>query len=236
MKSKLFLFSLFTTALVQAQSWKAVEGRIMSQWAKEVNPENVWQEYPRPQFERAQWKNLNGLWDYAILKTNQIQPKRFQGKILVPFSFESPLSGVGKNISPEDKMWYKKSFTLSKNWKEKDVILHFEAVDYQCAVWVNDILVGTQMVTKGLDFRHVKLVGVLNADQLINFPDFRAHERSFQLLQQVAGRAGRTDTRGKVVVQTYNPYHTILQQVQYIHLSFHTIQLFFCMEVCLFLV
>jgi len=76
-----------------------------------------------------------------------------------------------------------------------------------------DILVGTQMVTKGLDFRHVKLVGVLNADQLINFPDFRAHERSFQLLQQVAGRAGRTDTRGKVVVQTYHPYHTILQQV-----------------------
>jgi primosomal protein N' (replication factor Y) len=76
-----------------------------------------------------------------------------------------------------------------------------------------DVLVGTQMVTKGLDFRHVKLVGVLNADQLINFPDFRAHERSFQLLQQVAGRAGRTDTRGKVIIQTYNPYHTILQQV-----------------------
>ena len=76
-----------------------------------------------------------------------------------------------------------------------------------------DILVGTQMVTKGLDFRHVKLVGVLNADQLINFPDFRAHERSFQLLQQVAGRAGRTDTRGKVVIQSYNPHHTILQQV-----------------------
>ncbi len=76
-----------------------------------------------------------------------------------------------------------------------------------------DILVGTQMVTKGLDFRHVKLVGVLNADQLINFPDFRAHERSFQLLQQVAGRAGRTDIRGKVIIQTYNPHHTILQQV-----------------------
>ena len=76
-----------------------------------------------------------------------------------------------------------------------------------------DILVGTQMVTKGLDFRHVKLVGVLNADQLINFPDFRAHERSFQLLQQVSGRAGRTDVRGKVIIQTYDPYHTILQQV-----------------------
>ena len=76
-----------------------------------------------------------------------------------------------------------------------------------------DILVGTQMVTKGLDFRHVKLVGVLNADQLINFPDFRAHERSFQLLQQVSGRAGRTDVRGKVIIQTFNPNHSILQQV-----------------------
>ena len=143
MNSKFFLFILLSTSFVQAQNWKAVEGKIMSQWAKKVNPENVWQEYPRPQFERAQWKNLNGLWDYAISKTNQIQPKRFQGKILVPFSFESSLSGVGKNIHPEDKMWYKRNFTLSENWKEKDVILHFEAVDYKCAVWVNDILVGT---------------------------------------------------------------------------------------------
>ena len=76
-----------------------------------------------------------------------------------------------------------------------------------------DILIGTQMLSKGLDFRNVKLVGVMNADTMLNFPDFRAHERSFQLIQQVAGRAGRTDVRGKVLVQTYNPYHTILQQV-----------------------
>lgn len=76
-----------------------------------------------------------------------------------------------------------------------------------------DILVGTQMVAKGLDFRNVTLVGVMNADALLNFPDFRAHERAFQLLQQVSGRAGRTEKRGKVLVQTYNPYHQILQQV-----------------------
>ena len=76
-----------------------------------------------------------------------------------------------------------------------------------------DILVGTQMLTKGLDFRYVKLVGVLNADQLINFPDFRSHERSFQLLQQVAGRSGRTDIRGLVLIQSFNPNHNILQQV-----------------------
>ncbi len=76
-----------------------------------------------------------------------------------------------------------------------------------------DVLVGTQMLTKGLDFRNVKLVGVMNADNLLNFPDFRAHERTFQLLQQVSGRAGRTKERGKVIIQTYNPYHQILQQV-----------------------
>ena len=76
-----------------------------------------------------------------------------------------------------------------------------------------DILIGTQMLAKGLDFRNVGLVGVMNADNLLNFPDFRAHERSFQLLLQVAGRAGRTKEQGRVFIQTYNPDHTILQQV-----------------------
>lgn len=76
-----------------------------------------------------------------------------------------------------------------------------------------DILIGTQMLTKGLDFRNVSLVGVMNADALLNFPDYRAHERSFQLLTQVSGRAGRTKKRGKVIIQTYNPFHQILKQV-----------------------
>ncbi|NNK75064.1 MAG: primosomal protein N', partial [Maribacter sp.] len=76
-----------------------------------------------------------------------------------------------------------------------------------------DILVGTQMLTKGLDFRNVNLVGIMNADSLLNFPDYRAHERSFQLMTQVAGRAGRTQKRGKVIIQSYNPYHQILKQV-----------------------
>ncbi|HBK71753.1 MAG TPA: primosomal protein N', partial [Flavobacteriaceae bacterium] len=76
-----------------------------------------------------------------------------------------------------------------------------------------DILVGTQMLSKGLDFENVSLVGVLNADNMLNFPDFRAHEKSFQLLVQVSGRAGRAKKRGKVAIQTFNPYHQILQQV-----------------------
>jgi len=76
-----------------------------------------------------------------------------------------------------------------------------------------DVLVGTQMLSKGLDFRKVRLVGIMNADNLLNFPDFRAHERSFQLMLQVAGRSGRTKNRGKVIIQTYNPEHQIVKQV-----------------------
>ena len=76
-----------------------------------------------------------------------------------------------------------------------------------------DILVGTQMVTKGLDFENVSTVGILNADQMMNFPDFRSHERSFQMMAQVAGRAGRNSKRGKVILQTYSPKHKIIQHV-----------------------
>ncbi|MFN8276348.1 MAG: primosomal protein N' [Chitinophagales bacterium] len=76
-----------------------------------------------------------------------------------------------------------------------------------------DILVGTQMVTKGLDFDHVSLVGIINADQALFFPGFRAHERAFQLMTQVGGRAGRRNTRGTVVVQTANPEHAVIRQV-----------------------
>jgi len=76
-----------------------------------------------------------------------------------------------------------------------------------------DVLVGTQMLAKGLDFDNVSLVGIMNADNMLYHPDFRAFERSFQMMTQVSGRAGRSEKRGKVIIQTYNPLHAIIQQV-----------------------
>src|SRR5690606_24558734 len=73
-----------------------------------------------------------------------------------------------------------------------------------------DVLIGTQMITKGLDFGNVSLIGIINADGIINFPDFRAYERAFSLFSQVAGRAGRRQNEGKVVIQTYSPKHRVL--------------------------
>ncbi|WP_026706393.1 replication restart helicase PriA [Flavobacterium soli] len=76
-----------------------------------------------------------------------------------------------------------------------------------------DILVGTQMLAKGLDFDNVSLVGIMNADNMLYHPDFRAFERSYQMMTQVSGRAGRSEKRGKVIIQTYNPDHNTIQQV-----------------------
>ena len=84
-----------------------------------------------------------------------------------------------------------------------------------------DILVGTQMVTKGLDFENVSTVGILNADNMLSFPDFRATERSYQLMAQVSGRSGRKLKRGKVIIQSYQPGHPVLTAVirhDYLHM------------------
>jgi primosomal protein N' (replication factor Y) len=90
----------------------------------------------------------------------------------------------------------------------------FEKIIHNLETRKTDILVGTQMVAKGLDFEHVALVGILNADNLINFPDFRAHERAYQLISQVSGRAGRKNKQGKVVIQTSQPEHILFNVIK----------------------
>ncbi len=89
----------------------------------------------------------------------------------------------------------------------------YETIIESFAAGKTDILVGTQMVTKGLDFDSVSLVGIFDADRMMHFPDFRSHERAFQMITQVSGRAGRREKRGKVIIQTSNPQHPLLQQI-----------------------
>lgn len=111
-----------------------------------------------------------------------------------------------KELYPDKSIARMDSDTTRGKYGFEKIITAFEQEEI-------DILVGTQMLTKGLDFRNVSLVGIMNADSMLNIPDFRAFERSYQLIAQVSGRAGRTEKQGKVLVQTYNPYHQILQQV-----------------------
>ena len=105
--------------------------------------------------------------------------------------------------------------TTSKKGKHEEIIKKFGEHEY-------DILVGTQMIAKGLDFPLVTLVGVINADASLNIPDFRSSERTFQLLSQVSGRAGRADKMGEVIIQTYNNNHySIVMASQHNYLSFY---------------
>ncbi len=111
-----------------------------------------------------------------------------------------------KNLFPDVKISRMDTDTTRKKDAFEDIIRHFEKGETQ-------ILVGTQMISKGLDFGNVSLVGILNADSMMNFPDFRAHERAYQLMAQVAGRAGRRQKRGEVILQTSHPEHPIIQAV-----------------------
>jgi beta-galactosidase/beta-glucuronidase len=132
------LFFLLLGSAVQAQqNWQIVPGKITTPWAEKVNPAQPLKEYPRPHLVRADWTNLNGLWEYAILpKQQQAIPDNTQGNILVPFAVESSLSGVGKTVGKDSVLWYKKLITASIK-KNKNTILHFGAVDWECQIFVN---------------------------------------------------------------------------------------------------
>tara|TARA_R110002049_G_scaffold76250_4_gene196098 strand:- start:18810 stop:20651 length:1842 start_codon:yes stop_codon:yes gene_type:complete len=142
MKLKLTILVLLLSALTFAQKWQPAGNKMKTRWAETVTPENSWKEYPRPQLERGQWKNLNGLWEYSVIKKTEAQPKKFQGNILVPFCVESSLSGVMGEVMPDDRIWYKRQFMVPADWKGKSVILNFEAVDYATTVFVNGAVVG----------------------------------------------------------------------------------------------
>jgi beta-galactosidase/beta-glucuronidase len=129
-------------ATAQTSTYKPVEGKIMTEWAEKVTPENVHQEYPRPQMTRSNWVNLNGLWDYAIQAKGGAVPSEFDGEILVPFAVESALSGVGKTVGKDNELWYHTSFATPKKGSKDKVLLHFVASDWETEVFVNGQSVG----------------------------------------------------------------------------------------------
>ncbi len=121
-----------------------VPGRIASPWAEKVDPQHVLPEYPRPQMQRDQWVNLNGLWQYAALPKNlgETIPSSFQGNILVPFAIKSALSGVAQRVGKDSILWYSSTFNVSPKRTSKRVLLHFGASDWRTTVYVNGINVG----------------------------------------------------------------------------------------------
>jgi beta-galactosidase/beta-glucuronidase len=142
MKKTIFIaICLIISQMAMAQYAPAGDS-LKTRWTSEVRPENVWQDYPRPQMYRLYWENLNGLWDYAIRPKGENNIGEFDGKILVPFCVESSLSGVQKYVGKDNELWYQREFDYALYGKEH-LLLHFGAVDWDCDVWVNDIKVGS---------------------------------------------------------------------------------------------
>lgn len=118
---------------------------LTTRWAKEAMCNNPLPEYPRPQMVRDNWVNLNGMYEYAVTDENTQWCEKFDGEIRVPFAIESCLSGVCKRISKNDRLWYRKSFSLPESFKGKRTILHFGAVDWECKIYINKTLVGSHV-------------------------------------------------------------------------------------------
>ncbi len=142
------------------EAWKP-QGKLLTKFAADVNPQSPLPEYPRPQMVRGNWTNLNGLWDYAVRPRNAQQPESFDGKILVPFCIESALSGVARAVGPENELWYRRTFQAEPLGSNR-LLLHFGAVDWQATVWVNGQKVGEH--TGGYDPFSFDITDAIRAD------------------------------------------------------------------------
>ena len=155
---KNFLTMLLALALCSSTfaQWKPAGNKIKTSWGEQLDPKNVLPEYPRPIMERNDWKNLNGLWKYAITPKGTPAPAAY----LVPFAVESSLSGVGKMINEKEELWYQRTFDVPSAWRGKQILLHFGAVDWKAEVWVNDVKVGEH--TGGFTPFYFDITSVLN--------------------------------------------------------------------------
>ena len=119
-----------------------LEHKLMTKWSKKVSKSCPLPEYPRPQFVRKNWLNLNGIWEYNILSKKIEYVEDFEGEILVPYPIESPLSGVERKLYPKEKLWYRRYFKIPETWNNQRIFLNFGAVDYKTTVWVNREKIG----------------------------------------------------------------------------------------------
>ena len=138
---KLRIFPLLAVLFLLPLSLRAYEpagDRIKTRWADGVGPGTVSGAYPRPQLIRPEWQSLNGLWQYRITSKDDPMPERVdEGEILVPFAIESALSGVGRKVSADEALWYRTTFSVPSAWRNRRILLHFEAVDWAATVYVD---------------------------------------------------------------------------------------------------
>jgi beta-galactosidase/beta-glucuronidase len=140
----IFLFAAIQTGWVNAQniSYTPPEFRLTTDWSSKMNPDHPLPEYPRPNMKREQWLSLNGRWHFATTGKDDPTPSEFKKEIIVPFPAESALSGISQEISPERKLWYKRTFFIPEDWSGRFVMLHFGAADWETTVYINGIEIG----------------------------------------------------------------------------------------------
>lgn len=145
MRHSTIILALFilTTAQAKAGSWKKQVCPCMTSWGKNLSPEKVHPEYPRPMLERKEWMNLNGIWEFEEATKGLAAPfnKTLKEEILVPFPWESALSGIQRNLSTQSA-WYRRTFTVPNTWNGKNILLNFGAVDWETEVYINGKFVG----------------------------------------------------------------------------------------------
>jgi hypothetical protein len=141
-----------------ARTAPKAQQQLTTPWTHEVSPTNALPDYPRPQLTRSRWQNLNGTWEFAEAQAGQAPPagRTLPDRILVPYPVESALSGVQRHV---DHMWYRRTFTVPRSWHGDRLLLHFQAVDYQAAVYVNGVRVATH--TGGYDSFSADVTGAL---------------------------------------------------------------------------
>lgn len=123
--------------------WTKKTGPLMTRWSETVKPGNTWTNYPRPQMERKNWKNLNGLWEYAITPAEDGIPEVWDGRILVPYPIESALSGVMKTVTRNERIWYKRELSFGAKLRSNRILLNFEAVDWETHVYIDGKEIGS---------------------------------------------------------------------------------------------